>query len=266
MVSLTWWTWVWASSESWWWTGKPGVLQSMGSQRVRHDWDTELTDWLIYFILCLFWIFVAIYKLSLVAESGGYSLVAAHGLLTGEVSLVAECKSLSCVWLFAIPWAIQVHGILKARTLSGVRSLFLLHGIFPTQGSNPGLPHYRWILYQLSHPGKPKNTGVGSLSLFQQIFLIQESNQVLLHCRWILYQLSYQGSPCCGVQALNLRASVVVVCGLQSTASVVVGLAARQHVGSSRTRSCTSVPCIARQILNHWTTREGLSSTFCYWF
>ena len=33
---------VWASSRSWWWTGKPGVLQSMGSQRVRHDWVTEL--------------------------------------------------------------------------------------------------------------------------------------------------------------------------------------------------------------------------------
>ena len=37
-------TWVWASSKSWWWTGKPGVLQSMGSQRVGHDWATELTD------------------------------------------------------------------------------------------------------------------------------------------------------------------------------------------------------------------------------
>ena len=45
MASLTWWTWVWASSGSWWWTGKPGVLQSMGSQRVRHDWVTEL-NWL----------------------------------------------------------------------------------------------------------------------------------------------------------------------------------------------------------------------------
>ena len=32
----------WASSGSWWWTGKPGVLQSMGSQRVGHDWATEL--------------------------------------------------------------------------------------------------------------------------------------------------------------------------------------------------------------------------------
>ena len=35
-------TWVWASSESWWWTGKPGVLQSVGSKRVRCDWETEL--------------------------------------------------------------------------------------------------------------------------------------------------------------------------------------------------------------------------------
>ena len=35
-------TWVWASSGSWWWTKKPGVLQSMGSQRVGHDWATEL--------------------------------------------------------------------------------------------------------------------------------------------------------------------------------------------------------------------------------
>ena len=42
MASPTWCTWVWASSGSWWWTGKPGMLQSMGSQRIRHDW-TELS-------------------------------------------------------------------------------------------------------------------------------------------------------------------------------------------------------------------------------
>ena len=42
MASPTRWTWVGASSGSWWQTGKPGVLQSMGSQRVRHDWATEL--------------------------------------------------------------------------------------------------------------------------------------------------------------------------------------------------------------------------------
>ena len=43
MVSPTRWTWVWASSGSWWWTGKPGVLQSMGLENVRHDWAIELT-------------------------------------------------------------------------------------------------------------------------------------------------------------------------------------------------------------------------------
>jgi len=39
---------------------------------------------------------------------------------------------------------------------TGVGSLSLLQGIFPTQGSNPGLPHCRWILYQLSHKGSPR--------------------------------------------------------------------------------------------------------------
>ena len=42
MVSLTQWTWVWVNSRNWWWTGRPGMLQSMGSQRVRHDRATEL--------------------------------------------------------------------------------------------------------------------------------------------------------------------------------------------------------------------------------
>ena len=42
MASQTRWTWVWVNSESWWWTGRPGMLQFMGSQRVRHDWVTEL--------------------------------------------------------------------------------------------------------------------------------------------------------------------------------------------------------------------------------
>ena len=40
MVSPTPWTWVWVDSRSWWWTGRPGVLGSMGSQRARHDWAT----------------------------------------------------------------------------------------------------------------------------------------------------------------------------------------------------------------------------------
>ena len=45
MASPTQWTWVWASSWRWWRARKPGVLQSMGSQRVGHDWVTELNWW-----------------------------------------------------------------------------------------------------------------------------------------------------------------------------------------------------------------------------
>ena len=42
MASSTQWTWVWVNSGSWWWTGRPGVLRFMGSQRVGHNWVTEL--------------------------------------------------------------------------------------------------------------------------------------------------------------------------------------------------------------------------------
>ena len=42
VAPLAQWTRVWVNSRSWWWTGRPGVLQSMDSQRVRHDWATEL--------------------------------------------------------------------------------------------------------------------------------------------------------------------------------------------------------------------------------
>ena len=67
MASVTQWTWVWVNSRSWWWTVRPGVLQSVGSQRVGHDWVnwTELAspglDWpgLAYFecsILAWIWL------------------------------------------------------------------------------------------------------------------------------------------------------------------------------------------------------------------
>ena len=42
MVSVTRWMWVWVNSGNWWWTGRPGVLRFMGSQKVGHDWVTEL--------------------------------------------------------------------------------------------------------------------------------------------------------------------------------------------------------------------------------
>ena len=56
-ASQTQWTWIWVGSGSWWWIGNPGMLQSMGSQRVGHDWGTELKwtklNWQLEFALNL---------------------------------------------------------------------------------------------------------------------------------------------------------------------------------------------------------------------
>ena len=52
MTSPMQWTWIWVGSGIWLWTGKPSLLQSMGSQRVRHDWATEL-NWTVIVFLCL---------------------------------------------------------------------------------------------------------------------------------------------------------------------------------------------------------------------
>ena len=67
--------------------------------------------------------------------------------------IVVVWKSFSRVRLFVTPRT-TVRGILQARKRVG--SLSLLQEIFPTQGSNPGLPHCRRILYQLSHMGSPR--------------------------------------------------------------------------------------------------------------
>ena len=65
IASLTQWTWVWVSSGSWWWTGRPGMLQSIGSQRVRQDWAAELN--------CLFyvWVFLAAEASGILAPQPG---------------------------------------------------------------------------------------------------------------------------------------------------------------------------------------------------
>ena len=73
-------------------------------------------------------------------------------------------KSLSHVWLFATPWTIQ--SVEFSRILEWVAFPFSRGWISPTQGSNPGLPHCRRILYQPSHKGSPLH-----LTLQRQLFL-----------------------------------------------------------------------------------------------
>ena len=65
-------------------------------------------------------------------------------ILYMELKVAQSCPTL------CDPMDYTVHGILQARMLES-----LLQGIFPTQGSNPGLLHWRWILYHLSHQGSP---------------------------------------------------------------------------------------------------------------
>ena len=120
--------------------------------------------WLIYFVSCL-----------------------------GNLPVRFDILSFMWKWKLLVSDSLRPHGILQATILEWVAFPFSW-GIFPTLGSNPGLPHCRWILYQLSHKESLLNTGVGSLSLLQPVFPTQESNRGLLHCRRILYQLSYEGS------------------------------------------------------------------------
>ena len=78
---------------------------------------------------------------------------------------------------------------------TAVGSLSLLQGIFPTQGSNPGLPHCRWILCQLSHKRSPRILEWVAYPFSGGSSQPRNQTRGLLHCSQILYQLSSQGSP-----------------------------------------------------------------------
>ena len=89
----------------------------------------------------------------------------------------------------------SVHGILQARTLEWVAMPSSRGSSQPRDRTQVSLGSLQVDSLPSEPPGKSKNTGLGSLSLLQGIFPTQELNQSLLHCRWILYQLSYQESP-----------------------------------------------------------------------
>ena len=90
------------------------------------------------------------------------------------------------------PMDYAVLGILQARILEWVTFLFSRGSSQPRDWTR--CPALQADSLPAEPQGKPKNIGVGSLSLLQRIFPTQESNRGLLHCRWILYQLNYQGS------------------------------------------------------------------------
>ena len=153
MASLTRWTWAWASSRSWWWTGKPGVLQSMRLQRPNElNWTIQRMHsalfevWTVVNVRVCDHLFNEYYKVKLnIHESVSQSVR----------------KLVSRVWLFIIPWTIA-HQAHLSMEFSGKNTVggchFFLHRIFPTQGLNLGLPHCRQIIYHLSHQGGPRYT------------------------------------------------------------------------------------------------------------
>ena len=84
MASLIQWAWVWVDSGSWWWTGRPGMLQCMGLQRVKHDWVTELN-----------WTFVE------------------------TVAMIKKCCK-SWLWKIVLRWTLQYIYLLEIRFSPGI--------------------------------------------------------------------------------------------------------------------------------------------------
>ena len=110
MALLTWWMWVWLNSGSWWWTGRPGMLQFMGSQRVRHDWVTEL-NWIDNVLSC--------------------------SIMSNICSLM-DCS----------PPGSYGHGIFQARTLEWVAISYSRESFWPQDLTHTsGICTGMWILY-----------------------------------------------------------------------------------------------------------------------
>ena len=104
MASLTQWTWVWVNSRSWWWTGKPGVLQSMGSQRIRHDWVTSLIH---------------------------FSKLRVADLRKMQMRL-SSVQWLRHVWLFVTPWTAACQASLSITNSLSLLRLMSIESVMPS--------------------------------------------------------------------------------------------------------------------------------------
>ena len=104
MASPTQWTWVRINSRSWWWTGRPGVLQSMGSQRVRQTWVNELnwTEW--QFRLFIHFYLLSDFTMNICGE-------------WQEWESVTQLCPILCDAMGCSPPGSSVHGISQARKL-----------------------------------------------------------------------------------------------------------------------------------------------------
>ena len=177
------------------WTEEPGELQSIGSQRVGHDWAMKNSTAHSLMLAVLLWICCCcrsvvtscptLYDPTECSPPSSSDHRISQARILEWVSLSFSRASswprdricVSCIagsfCTIEPPWSeseseshsvvsnsLWPHGLYSSWNSpgqnTGVSSLSLLQGIFPTQGLNPGLPHCRWILYQLSHRGSPK--------------------------------------------------------------------------------------------------------------
>ena len=106
--------------------------------------------------------------------------------------LVTQSHLTLCNPVDSSPPGSSVHRILQARTWKWVA--IPPPGYLPNPGIKPRSPKLQADSLLTKPPRKPQNTGMGSLFLLQGIFPTQELNQGLRHCRWVLHQLSYRGS------------------------------------------------------------------------
>ena len=166
------------------WTEETGGLLSTGLQRVGNNWATKqqkTSKTEVYYQGFSFnRVFRFLFSEVMLKKRPVHSTA---GLIHHEKW---RWRSFSHVWLFVTPWTSQ------SIILEWVAFPFSRVSSRPRDWTQ--VSHIADSLPAES-PGKPKNTEVGSLSLLQWIFPSQESNRGLLHCRWILYQLSYEGSP-----------------------------------------------------------------------
>ena len=138
MASPTQWTWVWVNSGTWWWTGRPGLLQSMWSQRVRHDWATELNRTGSFSLLFLLppWLFPL-------------KLVKGVKVKVKSFSHVPTlCDPVDC----SLPGS-SVHGISRQEYWSGLP--FPSPGDLPDPGIKPWSPTLQADTLTSEPPGKP---------------------------------------------------------------------------------------------------------------
>ena len=115
MASPTQWTWVWVNSRSGWWTGQPGVLHSMGWQRVRHDWVTEL-NWMetknrVFLLSEINWL-----RISVSCNSQDSQLIQLSSI---DYFIMRKMRPTVSKWLSSVTWL-----VLKVRILAQVVLLF----------------------------------------------------------------------------------------------------------------------------------------------